>query len=347
MSGLSLPVQIRIRRCLAGLAILVALMAMPVASASATGPTFSLKPTSPAPLGYFVLKATPGSTVKGKVEVLNVGSQPGRTSLYAVDATTGETSGAVYRSRGEPRRGVGRWITISPRALTLGPGESRIVSFAAHVPADATAGQHLGGIVAQRSSSTVSASTDEGEKKKGNSFKIKIKALSVLAVQVDLPGPQRSKMALTGIEVGDQPGHQAVLIGIANRGNVLVKGTGSLKVATRGGHELLNQTFALDTFVPRTHIDFPVYVEGKALKPGGYRGTVTLEYEGHRLTRSFPFTVSKADTREVFGSTAAANLSGSPPGGGGNDTAVIVLAVVAAAAIGAAAFFYLRNRRIV
>jgi hypothetical protein len=340
--------RIPIQRSLAGLGILLGLLAIPVANASAAGPTFSLKPASPAPLGYFVLKGKPGGTVRGKVEVLNVGSKAGTTNLYAVDATTGETSGAVYRSKGEPRRDVGRWISISSQTLSLGPGESRIVSFAVHVPDDAKPGQHLGGLVAQRSSSTVKGGSKEGGKGNGkeNSFKIKINALSVLAVQVDLPGPERPKMALSGIEAGNQPGHQSILLGIGNTGNVLVKGAGSVKVATRSGRQVLKQSFNLDTFVPQTHIDFPVYVEGKALRTGRYRGTVTVNYEGRSLTRSFPFTISKEDTRQVFG-TNAANLASASSGGGGDSTALVILAVVAAASIGAAAFFYLRNRGVV
>ena len=325
---------------LATVAILAA-VAGPAPTASAAGPTFALKPASPAKLGYFVFSGRPGATIRGKVRVINVGSKAGRTSLYAVDATTGETSGAVYRSKQEPRRGVGDWISLGTDTLQLGPGQSRVVPFKIRVPRGGSAGQHLGGIVAQRSSSTLSSGKKGGQSKNG-SFKVKIQALSVIAVQVNLPGHRRVKMTLTGIKPGAQPGHQSLLLGIGNPGNLLLKGHGSLTVVNHSGRQVLSQSFNLDTFVPETHIDFPVYVRGQALPPGRYRGTITIRYRGRSLTRTFPFTISKADTKQVFGSQAASAGSS----GGGERTALYILAGISVLSVGAAGFFFMRSRGI-
>jgi Protein of unknown function C-terminal (DUF3324) len=326
-----------------GMVAVLAAVAWPAAAASAAGPTFALKPASPAKLGYFVFAGRPGSTVRGKVEVINVGQKAGRTSLYSVDATTGETSGAVYRSRQEPRRSIGGWIKLQVDTFQLGPGQSRVVPFSVRVPSGATAGQHLGGIVAQRSTTTSSSGQEAGQDK-GGSFKVKIQALSVIAVQVNLPGPQRVRVTLSGIEVGDQPGHQSLLLGIGNPGNVLLKGSGSLKVLNHSGRQVQSQRFNLDTFVPKTQIDFPVYIRGKALAPGRYRGTVSVRFRGHRLTRTFPFTISEADTKQVFGSKTAQVASASSSGG---DAALYALAGVSALSLAAAFFFFMRSRGIV
>lgn len=324
-----------------GAVTVFASVAWPAAAESATGPTFALKPASPAKLGYFVYQSTPGATIRGKVRVINVGSKAGQTTLYAVDATTGQTSGAVYRSRQEPRRGVGKWTDLGTGAIQLGPGQSRVVPFSVRVPMGASAGQHLGGIVAQRSTSS-SGSAGQGAQ---GTFEVRIQALSVIALQVNLPGPQRVKMALSGIKAGSQPGHQSLLLGIGNPGNVLLKGGGSLKVVNRSGSLVKSQSFNLDTFVPETHVDFPVYVRGKALRPGRYRGTVTISYRGRRLTRTFPFAISKADTKQVFGSQAAQIAPSSSSGGG--ETALYVLAGVSVLSAAAAGFFFMRSRGIV
>jgi WxL Interacting Protein, peptidoglycan binding domain len=332
------------RRAIAlGAIAVLASVASPAAAASAAGPTFALKPASPTELGYFVFEGRPGATIRGKVRVINVGSKAGRTTLYAVDATTGQTSGAVYRSRQEPRRGVGKWTSLGTGTIQLAPGQSRVVPFSVHVPMGALAGQHLGGIVAQRSTST-SSSDSAGQGAQGT-FRVKIQALSVIALQVNLPGPQRVKMSLSGIKVGNQPGHQSLLLGIGNPGNVLLEGGGSLKVFNRDGRLVKSQRFNLDTFVPETHVDFPVYVQGKALRPGRYRGTVTIGYRGHRLTRTFPFAISTADTKQVFGSQAAQIAPSSSSGGG--ETALYLLAGVSVLSAAAAGFFFMRSRGIV
>jgi Bacterial protein of unknown function (DUF916) len=324
------------------IAVLVS-VAWPAATEGAAGPTFALKPASPAKLGYFVLQGRPGATIRGEVQVINVGSVAGRTKIYAVDATTGETSGVVYRSRQEPRQGVGEWTRLGTGTIQLAPGQSRVVPFSVRVPGGASPGQHLGGIVAQRSTSSASGGS-AGQGGHGT-FKVKIQALSVIALQVNLPGPRRVKMALSGIEVGSQPGHQSLLLGIGNRGNLLLKGRGSLKVVDGNGHLVKSQSFNLDTFVPKTHVDFPVYIRGKALRPGRYRGTVTISYRGRRLTRTFPFAISKADTKQVFGSQATQIAPSSSSGGG--ETALYALAGVSVLSVAAAGFFFMRSRGIV
>jgi hypothetical protein len=318
------------------------LVAAPATVASADGPTFALKPASPAKHGYFVFAGRPGATIHGKVGVINVGTAAGRTSLYAVDATTGQTSGAVYRSRRERRRGVGHWIKLGKSAVELGPGQSQVVPFSVRVPRGASPGQHLGGIVAQRARSSSSSHATTGGKQ--NTFKVRVQALSVIAVQVNLPGPQRVKMTLTGIKAGNQPAHQAVLLGIGNAGNVLLKGSGSLKVVDHSGRLVQSRSFNLDTFVPETHIDLPVYIRGKGLAPGRYRGTVTIHYRGRSLTRTFPFTISAAEVKQVFGSQAAAHGA---PAGSSDETALHVMIAVSVLSIATAGFFFLRSRGIV
>lgn len=316
----------------------------PAVVANAAGPTFALKPASPAKLGYFVFAGKPGSTVYGKVQVINVGTKPGTTSLYAVDATTGATSGAVYRSQQEPRRGVGKWIELGSSTIELGPGQSRVVPFSVQVPSGATPGQHLGGIVAQRFTK-IAGNQAASEDEQKNGFRVKVQALSVLAVQVNLPGPERVKMTLTGIKVGNQPGHQSLLLGIGNPGNVLVKGTGSLRVVNHSGRQVQSQSFNLDTFVPRSHIHFPVYIQGKALGPGRYRGTITVNYRGHSLTRTYPFTISPSEVKQVFGSQASSSAPAGSSGGG--SAALYGLAGLSVLSIAAAGFFFMRSRRVV
>lgn len=322
----------------AALAVTVAALLLTApAVAWGSGATFALKPVAPTKTGYFVFKGQPGQTVHGAVRVLNVGTASGRSGLYAVDATTGQTSGAVYRSRQEPRRDVGAWIKLGKSSVTLDPGQSQVVPFSVRIPADVTAGQHLGGIVAQRSTGKSSSSSSG----KGGSFRVRIQELSVLAVQVNVPGPERASLALTGIKVGNQPGHQSVLVGIGNTGNVLVKGSGTLKIVTKGGRVAQRSSFNLDTFVPDSHIDFPVYVQGKALEPGRYRGIVSISYRGHDLTRTFSFAITNAQAAQVFGAPAAQQT---PIDSSSDRTLIYVLVAISALSVGAA-FYFWRQRR--
>src|SRR2546421_8936857 len=92
-----------------------------VSPALARGPedaSFALKPLKYDPAltatkSYFVLSNHPGDVIHDQIRVVNTGGKSGTAYLYPVDATTGQTSGAVYLSRQSLRHDVGYWSTPS------------------------------------------------------------------------------------------------------------------------------------------------------------------------------------------------------------------------------------------
>ena len=205
-------------------AVLAGLLPAP---AVAQGATFSITPTTRA--GYFIFNSAPGSVIHGQVHVVNVSSVSGQAKLYAVDATTGQTSGAVYQSQTAPRRSVGSWIKLASTTVSLGPHGGTQVGFTVDVPAGATAGQHLGGLVVAPIKATATSTAKRGS----HTFHVNINEIAVVAVQVDLPGALVRKIGITGVSASGRPGYQTLLIGLSNTGNALVKGSGTI-VASRG-----------------------------------------------------------------------------------------------------------------
>ncbi|HET6571946.1 MAG TPA: DUF916 domain-containing protein [Solirubrobacterales bacterium] len=289
----------------------------PVAAAAGRGPSFTLKALGVSPgAPYFVFDSRPGATVGAAVRVTNEGDRPGTVRLYGVDAVTGQTTGAVYRSRQEPRHDVGAWISMPVHQLSLAPGQSRVVSFRVRVPTPVRPGQHLGGIVAEKATLK---KTDRRKAGRG-SFQINIRNLSIIAVQVNLPGKQVEKLRLTSVKPGAAEGFQTLLIGMRNGGNQLVKGTGTMVVSGENDEQLKRAKFNLDTFVPQTAIAYPFAVPGQALPAGRYRAEVTVRYgHGHvaRLTRWF--TISDKQVEQVFGSSSRG------PGSDGSSNLLLLL----------------------
>ena len=242
------------------------------------------------------------------MQVLNIGDRTGSARVYAVDGTTGQTSGAVYRSGDQPRRDVGAWIKLADRVVTLRPHTRQTISFTVRVPGGAFGGQHLGGIVVQPATAAAQKTV---RRTRHAAFRISIRELSIVAVLVNLPGATAPRLALSGLRPAGIPGRQSVLIGLSNPGNVLVKGRGSLTVVNSSGKPVEHQRFALDTLVSHTQISYPVYRAGRSLPNGRYRGTVAIVYDGRRLVRSFPFTIDVANQTQVFG--APPGTPGPPP----------------------------------
>jgi len=88
-------------------------------SAHAAGPAFGIRALVHSKLGYFVYAAKPGTHVTGKAQITNSGDRVGTVKLFAADATTGQTSGAVYLTSGEKRHDVGAWVRLPAKQLEL------------------------------------------------------------------------------------------------------------------------------------------------------------------------------------------------------------------------------------
>ena len=334
------PLPARGRWALRVLATLL-VAAAGVSTAQAAVPTVSLNPVGAAGAkGYFVYTAHGGSRISGQVGVINTSSARGTVRLYAVDATTGQTTGAVYLSRAQHRRDVGAWTRLPIGRLVLGSHGRAQVSFTVRVPRGVRGGQHLGAIVAQPVSPLRRYAAD----KNGHAFHINVQALTVLAVQVNVPVRPIQRMSISGCRAGGPHNYQTLFIGMANTGNQFLKGTGGLTVTNHAGAVVKHQTFALDTFLPGTSVSYPVVLAGRPLGAGHYRAVVSLTYgTGHRLTSQLGCAISRRSIVQVFGVTNAAQIN--PPGGGsGPSAAVIVLGGLALLGLGFGAAVLLNRR---
>jgi hypothetical protein len=317
-----------------------AVLSLP-ARAAGGQPSFAVKPVKYDPAlsatkSYFILRAGPGAVISDQVRVVNTGSATGTAFLYPVDATTGQTSGAVYLSRPSPRRDVGAWVRLARAQVTLAPGASAVVPFTIRVPAGARPGDHLGGIVAENSQ--VQGSRGSG------ALRIRIKHLTIAAVELQLPGRVLARIGATGVKAGGQQGWQYVYIHLRNTGNVMVKPSGKLVIRS-AGRIVAVRKLVLDTFVPGTEIDYPVLLPHRTLAPGTYTATVTIgpssrPIAGYRTvapaaasTRVFRFTVSASQQKQVFSGVAPvqAPAKQAPAKHSGSKKALIGLILLAAA----------------
>jgi hypothetical protein len=265
------------------------------ASAAARGANFSVRPANGA--GSFVVAdARPGQRFVRTLRVVNSGDGPGAVRLYAVDATTGATSGAVYRSEREARAGVGAWTALSRGRLRLAPGGSALVRVVVTVPRDVRPGQHLGAVVAENATLRRGRSVRRGK----GSLRVDVRLLTIDAVQVNVPGRRFEHVSLTGARAGGSRGRQSVLLGIRNDGTELVKPHGSYVLEADSGRVLMRSRLRLDTIVPDTAIRYSVPVRTRALAAGSYRVRVELRYRGGAARRTMALTVSDQDVKQVF-----------------------------------------------
>ncbi len=303
----------------------VALTIAPAAHAAAKQPVFGLRAVGSNQRGYFVFTVAPDGTGTGAVIVSNVGTATGTAKLFTTDATTGRTTGTVYETNKQPTR-AGSWITLSSTAVTLAPGAHRQVAFTVHVPAGTPPGEWVGGVVAEASHQLASSSS----KQKAN-VQIKIRDLTIVAVESKVPGPRVVDFRIGSVTTGGRKGFQQLFVHFASKGNVLLKPVGRVSIFDSANKLVETLPFTMDTFLPQTAIDYPLLLK-TALGAGDYRAAVTLRVPGARTfsaTRSF--SISEANVKQVF--TSASPTQSAPSSGSSSSTTI--LAVIAAVAIGA------------
>jgi hypothetical protein len=176
-----------------------------------------------------------------------------------------------------------------------------------HVPRGTPAGQHVGGIAAE----TVGVAESPSSKGKTN-VQIKIRNLSIVAVEVNVPGRLVARLAIGGIKAGGRHGYQQLLVHLRNSGNVMLKPRGTLSVEDGRGRRVAQQRFVLDTMLPGTEIDYPVNVTKRGLGAGSYRARVRIAYAGlggggRSVAVAQPsFRITPAQQNEVFRPAAPA-----------------------------------------
>lgn len=330
----------------------VALGALALSASAAAAETpravFGLRAGGNPKLGYFVYSLAPGASVGGTVIVSNVGTKTGTVKLYASDATTGSTSGTVYRTD-SPARAAGTWIALAASSVTLAPGAHATVPFTVRVPAAAQPGQWVGGIVAESPETTAGRST--GDK---GSLQIRVRDLTIVGVEVDVPGPGGLGFRIGGVHTGGSRGYQQLFVHVADTGELLSRPTGTVTLADGTGKVVQSLRYTMDTFLPRTEIDYPLLLH-TALGPGRYTAGVVLRARplhgggGSVLVRATrPFAVTSREVKKVFSSAPPTKGAAPAPAGGGSSWTTA--AAAAGGALGAlvlagAAVLLVRRRR--
>jgi hypothetical protein len=315
---------------------------VPAAWGAGGGTSFTVEPTAGSALSprgdYFSIESRPRRTVTQYLAIRNDARRPLGIRLAAVDAKTAQLGGVAYALASEKRRRVGGWMRLATRSLTLGPRETRRVSFTLTVPAGASSGEHLGGIAVWSPVSPTPARSRRAGKARPT---IVVHTRRVIAVLVRVPGPAAPLLAISGVEPAARADGAYLLIRIANRGSAMTKATGSVVLPDEG----FRRRLVLDTIVPATSIAYPVRWRRRP-SDGEHDVTVDLRYGGRRATWEGSFRVGESIDAALVDRGAVTRRE-TPTAGG---TAQLVIAALAggglALALAAAGWLLVRRRAV-
>lgn len=265
--------------------------------------TWGVNPSSqdgPDGRAAFDYELDPGETLIDFIGVSNFGTEPITVDLYASDAYTTETGTFDLLPSGEDPIDVGSWIGFNEPRLTIESQTRLDVPFALTVPADATPGDHVGGIVAAVTETATDASGNEIQVERRVGARIHLRVTGELDPNL-VPESDEETFHYTWNPI--EPGDMSFEYAVENTGNVRLQGTLIARVSGPWG--LLKEEF--------TVAELPQILPGDR-----YEGTARLEglwpllYEHLELTVR-PEAVNEADAEARLPSRSDETNLWAPP----------------------------------
>lgn len=159
------------------------------------------------PMGsWFVYELKPGEVVNDQVAVINLYEEPVVVDLDSVDATTTKEGAFSLKEKAEAYESVGGWVTGLPESLSLQSQERRILDFSLKVPEGTEPGDHLGGLVVQK---TATGSAES---------QISVVGRTGVRIYVTVPGEVKKEVKVTELTFNKKS--KKLKLSLKNTGNV-------------------------------------------------------------------------------------------------------------------------------
>lgn len=170
-----------------------------VAAPAAAAAAWSVQPSSrtgPGNRPFFTYDLAPGGTVTDYVAVTNLGTTEMTFTVYGSDAFNTPAGGFDLLPAARESVDLGSWVRLGQTTVTV-PARSRAdIPFVLNVPANATPGDHAGGIVA--------AVTTTGADAAGHTTRVEQRVGSRLYLRVN--GELSPGLRVDGLTAGYRPG---------------------------------------------------------------------------------------------------------------------------------------------
>lgn len=176
-----------------------------------------------------------GDEITDGIEILNQGTEPVKVKIYPADGFTTAAGSFDLLPEEQHSQDVGTWVKPAVSSVMLAVGQIKRVPFSLAVPANATPGDHVGGIatVLDHKSDGASAGTAAHD---GASLPIKVRVSGAVSPQLKI---ESAKLDVAGATNPFGTGATTISYTVDNTGNTVLSGlqkvtvTGALGLSTR------------------------------------------------------------------------------------------------------------------
>lgn len=231
-------------------------------------------PEGPDGRDWFEYDVAPGDDLVDYVSITNLGTTTVDFSVYATDAYTTADGGFALLPREQPATDAGSWISLEAGDYRVPAGHRIDIPFRLTVPANATPGDHAGGIVAAVTSrqSRADGQQLDLEQRVGARIYLRVAGPVAPAVAVESMTVTRTNPFLPW-----QPSRTTVTYVLRNTGNLRVSGQAGVTVDGPFGWRLADSGSAeLPELLPGSTLTVTEQIYG-VLPAVWLRGTVRVQ----------------------------------------------------------------------
>jgi hypothetical protein len=156
----------------------------------------------------FSYAVNPGGKITDAMVVANRGRTPLALTVYTADGFTTGTGRLDLRAKDQKSTGIGIWVQPTGDHITIAPGKTAEVPFAVTVPANATPGDYVGGIV---------TSLTQPDQAQG----INVERRLGIRIKLRVGGALTPGLAIEKLHIGYGGGDASVSYTIHNTGNAV------------------------------------------------------------------------------------------------------------------------------
>lgn len=220
------------------------------------------------------LSVMPGETKTGIINVDNKGSSVANLVAYITDVGMEKNGNVTFPEGGSLSFSCEPWLLVNPEQFRLAQGASQQVRYTFKVPNDA-AGTYLACIFVQSKPEDRPFAT-------GSAISARIG--SMIIVNVTGTGSKSAELFSLGTRQSKDVSQTQVEIGIRNKGNVMLRPSGTIEIKSESGWIVEKVNFNEDkqAVLPYSERLYPISISPN-IEPGAYRLIATIDYGGREL----------------------------------------------------------------
>jgi hypothetical protein len=220
------------------------------------------------------LTVMPGETRTGIINVDNRGSAVANLVAYITDVGMERNGNIAFPEGGSLPYSCEPWLLVNPEQFRLAQGSGQQVRYTLKVPRDAS-GTYLACVFIQ---------TRPEDRPFATGSAISARLGSMLIVNVTGTGTKAAELFSMGTQRSKDGKQTQVELGIRNKGNVLLRPTGTIEIKSEAGWTVDKVDFNQDkqAVLPLSERLYPIAISPN-VEPGAYRLIATIDYGGREL----------------------------------------------------------------